>query len=266
MTSRDARTARVYRLAGWRCTVFRLRFVVLSLFVFTSISAAADPLSDLRAVLQRYPAKARFAVTATVRVSGQSEDAGSRAGSAKFMVEVDSGALLLRVPPATLSAAAAEIEKKKHDSESPTPTRNAMVAVTAFDIIDALDLAAMFRNDLQGASLISRAESSLAGKPATLLRIDVKPDLAGTRSRLVDEPVIELRIWLNADGVPIAAERDSKYSASFLFVKAANVRKEHWDIAVAGDRLYATSASQSNRASAAGKALASSRSVTYETK
>ncbi len=242
----------------------RSHFVFASLLFLAASSVAADPLSDLRTVLQRFPAKSHFVASASVRVSGESEDAGSRAGSAKMIVEIDSGGLVLRVPPATLAAAAAEAERKKHDPESLTPTRNAMVALTIFDVIDAVDLGAMMLNELQGASLISTAESSYAGKPATLLRIDVKPDLAGTRSRLVNEPVIELRVWLNGDGVPVAAERDSNYSASFLFVKAANVRKEHWDIGVAGDRLYATSASQTNRASAAGKSLVSSRSVTYE--
>ncbi|MGZ5433372.1 MAG: hypothetical protein ACXW5U_05445 [Thermoanaerobaculia bacterium] len=247
--------------------MFRPRFVVLLPVVtalVTTFSASADPLSDLRAVLQRYPAKARFAASASLRVSGQSADAGARSGAAKFEVELDSRGMVLRTPPATLTAAAREAERKKHDADSPTPTRNAMVAVTIFDVIDALDVAAMLLNDLEGATIIDSTESSLAGKPVTLLRIKAKPDLAGARSKLVNEPVIELRVWLNRDGIPVAAERDSTYSASVLFVTAANVRKERWEIAVAGDRLYATRADQSNRASAAGKTLASSRSVTYE--
>lgn len=231
-----------------------------------TFSAAADPLSDLRATLQRYPAKSRFAASAVLRVSGQSADAGARSGVAKLEVEFDSGGMTLRTPPATLAAAASEAQKKKHDADSATPTRNAMVAVTIFDVIDALDMATMLGNDLDGATIIASTQSSLAGKPVTLLRIKVKPDLAGTRSKLVNEPVIELRGWLNRDGIPIAAERDSTYSASVLFVTAANVRKERWEIAVAGDRLYATRADQSNRASAAGKTLASSRSVTFEVK
>lgn len=245
--------------------MIRSRFVLLPLLSLVAIAvpAAADPLSDLRTVLQRYPAKGRFAASASLRVSGEGSEAGSRAGSAKFDVTIDPGGLLLRVAPATLAAAANEADKKKRDPESSTPTRNAMVALTIFDIIDAVDLGAML-NDLEGATLISKSESPFAGKAATLLRINVKPTLAGTRSRLVNEPVIELRVRLNGDGIPVAAERDSNYSASLLFVKAANVRKEHWDIAVIGDRLYATSASQSNRATAAGKSLVSSRSVTFE--
>ncbi len=270
MLSLDTRTTWILR-RGFASRLFNrlespaLNLVLLSLVaLFTTFSASADPVSDLRAALQRYPAKSRFAASALLRVSGKSADAGARSGAAKFEVEFDSGGMVLRTPPATLADAAGEAQRKKRDAESATPTRNAMVAVTIFDVIDALDVAAMLLNDLEGATIIDATESSLAGKPVTLLRIKVKPDLAGTRSKLVNEPVVELRVWLNRDGIPVAAERDSTYSASVLFVTAANVRKERWEIAAAGDRLYATRADQSNRASAAGKTLASSRSVTYE--
>ena len=242
----------------------RFALVPLLSFLLMASPAAADPLSDLRAVLQRYPAKARFVASASLLVKGQSDDAGARAGSAKFRIKSDSDGFAVTTPPPALSAAASEARRKKQDPDSPTPTRNAMVALTVFDILDAVDVAAMLLNDLEGATLTSQTESSFAGRPAKLLRIKVKPDLAGIRSKLVSEPAIELRVWLNQAGVPVASERDATYSASVLFVKAANVRKEHWDIAVAGDRLYATRADQSNSASAAGKTLASSRSVTYE--
>jgi len=238
--------------------MFRPRFVLpaLAAVLVTTFSASADPVSDLRGVLQRYPAKSRFAASALVHVSGQSADAGGRSGTARFEVESGPGGMVLRTPPATVAAAAGEAQRKKRDAESATPTRNAMVAVTIFDVVDALDVGTMLLNDLDGATIIDSTPS--------LLRIRVKPGLAGTRRKLVNEPVVELRVSLNRDGIPIAAERDSTYSASVLFVTAANVRKERWEIAVAGDRLYATRADQSNRALAAGKTLASSRSVTYE--
>src|SRR5205807_1150593 len=200
--------------------------------------------------LRRYPANARFAASASLRVNGESEDvAESRAGATSFDVVFNSAGMNLHVPPAALGAAESEAESKKRNAETPTPTRMAMVALTVFDIIDATDVASMLLNDLEGAALIEQTPSTAGGKPATLLRINVKPTLAGTRSRFVNAPKIELRIWVTPDGLPIAAERDSDYSASVLFVKAANVRKERWEIAVAGDRLYASRVDQSNRAS-----------------
>jgi hypothetical protein len=171
--------------------------------------------------------------------------------------------MLVHIPPSILGAAENEAQNKKRNPESQTPTRTAMVALTVFDIVDATDLGSMLLNDLKGATLIAKTPSAWGGKPASLLRIKVKSTLAGTSSRLVNLPEIELRVWLSPEGFPLAAARDSNYSASFLFIKAANVRKEQWQIAVADDRLYASHAEQSNKATAIGTNIASSLSVVY---
>jgi hypothetical protein len=235
---------------------------ILALLI-TASPLAADSLSDLRATLQRYPAKAPFIVSASVDVNSDSQGtAGARGGSTNFEVESGPSGLMIRVPPAALGAAESEAEEKKRNPENRTPTRTAMVALTIFDIIGSLDSAAMLLNDLDQASLISQSASTHGGKPATLMRIKVKPTLSGT-SRFVKEPKIELRVWIDANGVPVAGERDSNYSASFVVVSASNTRKERWEFAVFGDRLYASRSDEENRASAVGKSILSSRSLTY---
>jgi hypothetical protein len=244
-----------------RTTAFGL---ILACLFLTAAPIEADSLSDLRAVLQRYVAKAPFAASASVQVNGDSRGvAGARSGSTNFEVDCGPAGLMIRVPPAALGLAESEAEEKKRDPENRTPTRTAMVALTIFDIIDALNSSAMLLNDLDQATLVSQTSSTHAGKPATLMRIKVKPTLAGTNSRFVKEPKIELRVWIDSNGIPVAAERDSNYSASFVVVTAANVRKERWEFAISGDRLYASRSDEENRASAVGKSILSSRSVTY---
>jgi hypothetical protein len=209
--------------------------LLLCMFV-AATSAAGDPLTDLRAVLHRYPAMQRFSASASVDVKGDANDDGSRAGSTTFEVESGGRAgFVIRVLPEALGAAGREA-------------------------------GAMLLNELNGATLLEQTSSAHAGKPAMMLRIKVKPTLASTHSRLVKEPVIELRIWFDANGVPIVAERDSNYSASLVVVRAANVRKERWQLAVAGDRLYASQTNEENRASAAGRSVVSYRSVMYAPK
>jgi hypothetical protein len=238
-------------------------FLLLSALL-AGFPAAGDPLSDLRASLQRYPANAPFTVSASLQVSGDSQGvAGARAGSTTFEAENGPRGFTIRVPPAALGAAETEAENKKRNPENLTPTRTALVALTLFDVIDALDAGAMLLNDLNGATLIEQKPSVRAGKGATLLRIKVKPTLAGTSSRFVNEPQIELRVWIDSSGVPVAAERDSNYSASFLFVKMGNIRKERWELAVYGDRLYASRNEEEDRATAIGKSIVSARSVVY---
>jgi len=235
--------------------------------VLAATTASADPVSNLRTVLQRFPAKAPFAVSATIQVSGDAQGvAGARGGATNFDVELGRDGLMIRVPPSALGAAISEAEEKKRNPENRTPTRTAMVALRIFDVIDALDSAAMLLNDLDQATLVSQTYSTRAGKPATLMRFKVKPTLAGANSRFVREPEIELRVWVAPDGIPVAAERDSKYSASFFLVTAANIRTERWEFAISGDRLYAAHSEEEDRASAFGKSMVSSRSVTYEPK
>jgi hypothetical protein len=244
-----------------------VRILLLIFALLAAWPASGDPLSDLRAVLRRYAASASFAASASLQVQGDSQGvAGARAGSAAFEAEVGPAGLVIRVRPAALHAAESEAENKKRNPENVTPTRTAMAALTIFSVVDALDAAAMLLNDLDGATLIQQTPSVHAGKPATLLRIQVKSTLAGTSSRFVNVPKIELRVWIAPNGIPVAAERDSNYSASFLFVKAGNERRERWELAVAGDRLYASRNDEDNRATALGKSVAGSRSVTYSPK
>jgi hypothetical protein len=235
-------------------------FLLLLAGSLAASNANGDPLADLREVLHRFPAKAPFA--ATVQVSGDAQST-LRAAATTFEVEDGPGGLNIHVSPGALAAAEAEADRKKRNPETLTPTRTAMVALTVFDVIDALDAAAMLLDSLNGATLLEQKASPRDGKPATLLRIKVKPTLSLTRGRFVNEPQVELRVWIDNNGIPIAAERDSNYSASILFLKAGNVRKEQWKFAVSGDRLYASRNEQDDRATALGKSIVTSRSVTY---
>ena len=239
----------------------RMLRTLLAVLLIAPPAAAADALADLRATLARFPADAPFTAAVAVDVHGDAQSVASRSGSSRFHVTSSANGLDIRLGSGELTAAENEARAKKRDPEQKTPTRTAMVAVTVFDIIDAVDAASMLLNDLDEATLVAQAPSIWHGKPATLLRIDVKPTLVATR--FVSQPKIELRLWLDANGVPIAAERESNYSASFFVVSASNSRIEHLEFAVSGDRLYATRWEEVDRASAIGKKIVTSRSITF---
>ncbi len=241
------------------------RAFMVVVLIAVSVGAAADTLSDLRKTLERFPAKAPFAARGTVRMNAATEFDPNRGGTSSFYVESGGSGFTVRIAPSTLEAAEREAAQKKRNPNAATPTRTAMVALTIFDIMDALDAASFLIDDLSAASVLEEKSVSYQGKPATLLRVKVKPSLA-TKSRYVAEPVIELSIWIGGDGVPVAATRVSNFSAGVLFVKAANTRTEHWTFAVAGDRLYAVQNDEDDKATAVGKQIASSRSVSYTTK
>ena len=234
------------------------------LFVVSTIAlgTSAQTLSDLRNTLERFPAKAPFAARATVSTNTAADDAAHRAGTSSFEIESGPSGFSVRIPPSVRDAARREAAQKKRDPDVATPTRTAMVALTIFDIMDALDAASLLLDDLGEATVLEEKSAPWKGKPAKLLRVKVKPSLAA-KSRYVEEPVIELSIWIGGDGIPLAARRVSTFEAGALFVKAGNIRTEQWVFAVAGDRLYATRNEQEDKASAAGKKMTRSRTVTY---
>jgi len=241
-----------------------VRRVAVALLLFAAFPAllTADTLSDLRKRLETFPAKAAFAATANVELNAAAQDDASRAGRAAFDVENGPAGFVIRIFPKTLAASSNEAAAQKENPNAPTPTRTAMVALTVFDVMDSVDAASMLRADLNGAMLIEERMATLDGKPSTVLRVKVKPSFA-TKSRFVSEPKIELRIWIGSDGVPLAAERVSNFSAGIGFVKGENTRTERWELAVHDDRLYAKRYDQSEDATAAGKHIKSSRTVTY---
>ena len=238
-----------------------------AVFVFVvstiSLSATAETLAELRSTLERFPARAPFAAHATVSTNAASDDNASRAGTSSFDIESGLMGFSVRIPPSVIEAARREEAQKKRDPNVATPTRTSMVALTIFDIMDALDAASLLLDDLRGATVLEEKSAAWEGKPGTLLRVKVKPSLA-TKSRYVTEPVIELAIWIGGDGVPLAARRVSTFEAGALFVKAGNIRTEQWTFAVAGDRLHATRNEQKDDASAVGKKMTRSCTVTYK--
>jgi len=238
------------------------RGAVALLLIASSALLSADTISDLRKRLEAFPAKAAFAASGNVDVNAAAQDDTSRAGRGTFDVESGPSGFSIRISPKTLAAATNEAAAQKQNPNAPTPTRTAMVALTVFDVMDSIDAASMLRADLSGATVTEERNTTIDGKPATLLQIKVKPSFA-TKSRFVSEPKIELKIWIGTDGTPLAAERVSNFSAGLGFVKGENTRTERWTLAVSADRLYATRYDQSEDATAAGKHIKSSRTVSY---
>lgn len=237
-------------------------FAIASFLAASPMFLAADTLSDLQTRLEAFPAKAPFAASAKVRVNAAAQEDAGRAGEGAFDIEFGPSGFLVRVSPKTLAASAAEAAAQKQNPNVPTPTRTAMVALTVFDIMESVDAAALLRDDLTGATVIDEQRAIADGKPITILRVKVKPSFA-TKSRFVSEPKIELTVRIGSDGIPFAAERVSNYAAGFAFVKGENTRMERWTFAVYGDRLYATRNDRTEDATAAGKHIKSSRTVTY---
>jgi hypothetical protein len=242
--------------------MFVQRLAAALIVISSPVVLGADTLSDLQKRLEKFPAKAPFAASARVQVNAAAQEDTSRAGEGAFDIESGPSGFTIRISPQTLVASANEAAAQKQNPNAPTPTRTAMVALSVFDIMESVDAASMLRADLNSATLVDEQRATLEGRPSTVLRVKVKPSFA-TKSRFVTEPKIELKIWIGSDGMPVAAERISNYAAGVAFVKGENTRTERWEFASYGDRLYATRNDQHEDATAAGKHIRSSRTVSY---
>ena len=79
-------------------------FIILFISTFP-LRAAADTLSDLRATLDRFPAKAPFAARATVRANAAAADDASRGGTSSFEIDSGPAGFSVRIPRTVLDAA-----------------------------------------------------------------------------------------------------------------------------------------------------------------
>lgn len=234
----------------------RLPIVPLSALLLSAIPAFADTTTDLQAVLRRFTGKEAIRASVELQVHNESKDqstAPSRQGRVGFVLEEDASGFRLTYPRTIVSVAKQEALAKQLDPEKHTPTRTAMAAVNELEMIDSLNVASLFLRDLEGAKLVSATQSSYGGRPARLLRYQLRPTLAAPERRRIKAADLFLNLWLDSEGVPVGAEKHSRYKASFVIVSFENVRKETWQLSQYRDRLIASRQNEENRASGLGQ-------------
>lgn len=215
-----------------------------------------DTTSDLRTTLRRFAGREAVRASVELQVRNESKDestAPSRQGRVTVVLDEDSAGFRISYPKNVIAAAAQEANAKQLDAEKLTPTRTAMAAVNELEMIDSLNVAELFLRDLEGAKLLSELQSSYSGRPARLLRFQLKPTIGKAEKRRIKAADLLLSLWLGADGVPVGAEKSSRYKASFLVVSVENIRKETWQLSQYRDRLIASRQSEENRASGLGQ-------------
>jgi len=215
-----------------------------------------DTTSDLRTTLRRFAGKEAVRASVDLQVKNESKDestAPSRQGRVTVILEEDSSGFRITYPRNVIAIASQEAGAKQLDAEKQTPTRTAIAAVNELEMIDSLNVAELFLRDLEGARLLSEVQSSYSGRPARLLRFQLKAAIGKAEKRRIKAADLFLSLWLGADGVPVGAEKTSRYKASFLVVSVENIRKETWQLSQYRDRLIASRQNEENRASGLGQ-------------
>lgn len=223
----------------------------------SSAAPAGDPLAQLRETLAGFAAKssvtARFTHRTEVK-NGEGKEASVAQGSVSGEVTETSAGLELRWAPALVEQARQELHRRATDPEAKTPARDGIAELNALDLARRLDVAAELRDLLANAQLLEDRADALDGAPARLLVLKLEPALAARDRKYVKEMEATARIWLGADGVPLAAERVVKASGrAFLVITFENEDKETYRFARAGDRLVAVRTERERRGQGAGE-------------
>jgi hypothetical protein len=206
-----------------------------------ALSLGADPLGDLKATLATLtattPVSARFSHHFEQR-NGEGKEATLVQGDVAGEVSETPAGLDLRWGTEVLQRARQEGRRRSTDPEAATPTQDGIAELDALHLSRRLDVASELRDVLAFATLVEERTEPLDGAPAHLLVLKLAPPLRARDKKYVKDIEATAKIWLGADGVPVAAERRVKTSGrAFLVVTFENEERESFRFAHVGDRL-----------------------------
>jgi hypothetical protein len=230
---------------------------IATLSLLTALALGADPLADLQAALARLaatrPAAARFTIHHE-NVSGEGQDAVKVIGEVVGEAAESADGLQIRWSHAVLQKARDEERRHAANPEEPTPTRDGLAQVQAIDLANRLDAAGSLRDELSRATLLEEKDDLLDGTPARLLVLKLSPALQARERRYLKELEAIGKIWLGADGLPLAAEAQLHGKGRiFLIITFETEVKQSWRYVRAGDRLVAVRHEDERRWGGAGE-------------
>lgn len=217
----------------------RLTFALTALFAAT---LSADPLTDVRGALARFPAKqpirATYELQRNVKQEGKFQN---EKYDAKVAVELEADADTVRVAYARplLDQAVRENRAEARDSKLATPTASTLGQVEVMSVVELLDFAPALLQMLDGAQVKEDRAGTWQGKPARILVLKLRDPKPETEAGKVTVLENRLTLWLAADHAPLAAEHLYGAKFSFLIFKGESRSKRSWHIAHVNDRLVA---------------------------
>jgi hypothetical protein len=228
-----------------------MRFLILLLV--TCASLHADVLADLKTTLAnlngREPVKARVAYEFSNHGSDDDKPVVEEANVSAQVSDGPEGLTILWARE-TIDAAAAELRNKDDKSGKKTSTRRAMDGLSATTLNDYLNATPRLQQLLEKAELLSDKTEPWEGQPARMLTFRIAQKLP----KYVKVLEHTVKLWLGADGVPLAAEsRVLVKGRAFLVISFESTESEDWRFAHIGQRLVVTQHTKESAGSGGGE-------------
>ncbi len=191
----------------------RFPFRHLALLILPALAWADGP-SDLRASLQRLqsPSPVRVNLSyATRQETTRDKKPELSQASLQLRVGEDGGGLHVDWNLPQVETANLEELNRDRDSHSATPSRDAMKDLDAGRLSHLLNQAEVLTHLLEGAQFKEERSEAYQGKPAKVLVFTFKPRIAPAHQARVSRSEATLKIWIGADGLPLATESMMQY-------------------------------------------------------
>lgn len=239
---------------------------LLLCLLLTATALRADPLVDLRATLRRLAGSDPVRATVDFAFSdttGDEKKPQKQEGNATAVIALDADGLRLTWAPDLLAAARTEADNGAGKPKQPTPTRDAISRLNAVQLHDYLDAAAELARSLASAKLLTSEDTSWNNQPARLLTLRLEPALSDEDKKVIKEIDGTARLWLAADGTPLAAESSLRLKGRVMMVVGfEHSEKEQYTFGRAGDRLVVATHQRETADSGGGQRARSKTNVT----
>ncbi|HEX4963651.1 MAG TPA: hypothetical protein VF173_22690 [Thermoanaerobaculia bacterium] len=213
------------------------------LFSFSSARAHADPLSDLRASLQKLageqPVKAQIVVKNTVK-NHDEDQAQQRVEEGTVVAEDGPQGLRLSWAPQQIHEARKAEWQKAANPDAPVQHGSSLSVLGAKDAADLLDYAEPLRLLLEGAALVDNKVEPRNGKAGRLLVLRPRDGLTASDKKSLKDREDVLKVWLDETGLPVTLDRSVKLKFSKFFISFAVTVHEARTFTRLGDRLLVT--------------------------
>jgi hypothetical protein len=230
-----------------------MRLPLLCLLAATALHA--DALSDLRTALQRLqgrePIKARVEVSSTTQ-DGSGKKAKTRQNRSAVLVEDGPAGLRLGWTAEQMEAARAEARNRRAEAEAATPNLDALRALNAEDASELLGAAPALLLKLSQVKVLEERPEVFAGRPTRFLHLQLEPVLNAEAREVMKKYEQRLKVWLDADGTPLATEESLEFKGSKFLISFGGASKEHCTYRKVGARLVAERATKENSGSGMG--------------
>jgi hypothetical protein len=233
-----------------------MRFVLLTLFAIAIPVAHADTLARLNEAL------GGFSPTSSVRAhvgfeywnrGGDKEDVAEESCTVEVDIDEDAAGLRTLWSRETLAAAAEEMRAAATDPDFRLPVRRAIAELNATELTGYLNGHVELKRWLGRSELLKEETADWKGAAATLLTFKNTPRVNAQTRKYLKELTSTVRVWVGADGAPLAAERKVRFRGrALLVVSFESTESDAFEYAVYGGRLVVTRHARESNGSGTG--------------